>query len=140
MQPADGVEKQSSMLPELRKVTRGWQPGQSGNPKGRPPKGKALAELIHEQTEEGKLLVSLLVDTITDPLAKPTDRISAAKELLDRGWGKPHQTIESESTVHVDDTNWEQIFLDRVATLAKRVGQGNGSQGTTQYSLPETPL
>jgi hypothetical protein len=46
-------------------------------------------------------------------------RVAAAAVLLDRGWGKPPQSIESEVTVHtiIDHSETVEGFLARVGAL-----------------------
>jgi hypothetical protein len=70
-----------------------WQPGTSGNPSGRPRGYGDLRELARTHTEEA---VNVLVHVMRDVGAAPTARTSAASSLLDRGWGRPEQTIATE--------------------------------------------
>lgn len=63
---------------------RPWKPGQSGNPKGRP---KGLASLVREKVTPDEIVSGLLAEA-TNPKAAARDRISAWRELADRGWGK----------------------------------------------------
>ena len=66
-----------------------WKPGVSGNPAGRPKKLVDIAELCREH---GPRAVQVVVSLLDD--ADSRVRMAAAKELLDRGYGKPTQTIE----------------------------------------------
>lgn len=66
-----------------------WKKGQSGNPKGRPPGNAVLKEMA--QTH-GEAAIARLVYWLASP--DPTASINAAKALLDRGYGKPHQAVE----------------------------------------------
>lgn len=81
-----------------------WKPGQSGNPKGRPPKGQSFAEILRQVGEE-----FTPVPGIEDKISK-MEAISrklwaeaskgeawAIRELLDRIDGKPKQNIVSEN-------------------------------------------
>ena len=63
----------------------GWQPGQSGNPGGRP---KGLEELARKYTPEA---IACLAKSLQSKHWQ--ERHSAADKLLDRGWGKPKQQI-----------------------------------------------
>ena len=66
-----------------------WRPGQSGNPSGRPKKTPEMRDLEQRCRESAEAALALLVDTINDPDAPRRDRLAAARELLDRGFGKP---------------------------------------------------
>lgn len=72
-----------------------FQPGQSGNPGGRPkaalPDGRSLAEVAREYSLTA---VETLFDICTDPDAPHAARRSAADSLLDRGWGQAKQIAE----------------------------------------------
>ena len=65
-----------------------FQPGQSGNPGGRP-KGEAKVRLAAREHTE--IAIAVLVSAMADEDARV--RIKAAEVLLDRGWGKPAQPI-----------------------------------------------
>jgi hypothetical protein len=69
-----------------------FQPGQSGNPKGRPKSktiSEALRELLEKEGNEGKLLVDQIAEILLEK-AKFGD-LSAIKEVADRTEGKPRQ-------------------------------------------------
>lgn len=61
-------------------------PGVSGNPTGRPKVVGYVRDLARHKTEEA---IATLVDIMQDVDASPAARVAAARELLDRGWGKP---------------------------------------------------
>jgi hypothetical protein len=65
-------------------IGRRFQPGQSGNPAGRP---KGIAAVVRERTDPSAM-VGILLEVAEDPRAKPSERIAAVRELLDRGYGK----------------------------------------------------
>jgi hypothetical protein len=64
--------------------------GQSGNPGGRP---KGLTDVIALAREHTSKAVSVLAEVMKQFDANPSARVAAATALLDRGWGKPAQTL-----------------------------------------------
>lgn len=69
--------------------------GQSGNPSGRAkvllPDGRALSDIAKEHTLTA---METLVSVLSDAEAPHAARVSAAKEIFDRGWGRPKQDHE----------------------------------------------
>lgn len=77
-----------------------WKPGQSGNPGGRSPRvgpnGETVAELARAHTKDA---IDCLVEVLTGKGNEPRDRIAAANALLDRGWGKPKESVDLDARV-----------------------------------------
>jgi hypothetical protein len=74
-----------------------WQPGRSGNPQGRP---AVCFELQAAAREHGPQCVAILAQLagIDGPgAANEAVRLGAARELLDRGFGRPVQAIAADS-------------------------------------------
>lgn len=68
-----------------------WQPGQSGNPAGRPPKGEALTEILKSKVDKEEIAEKLLELVNNGDLA-------AIKYVYDRVDGRPKETIEGTFT------------------------------------------
>jgi Family of unknown function (DUF5681) len=78
-----------------------WVKGQSGNPGGRPRIQTDLRELARANTREA---VETLAAIMQDKTAAPAARVSAATALLDRGYGRPAQTVyQQHANVSLDE-------------------------------------
>ena len=86
---------------------RRFQPGQSGNPGGRPKTIIAVAELARQHTTEA---IETLVEIMRDGKATASARVSAATELLDRGHGR----APAEVTVKTDPRDMTNLELAQV--------------------------
>lgn len=76
-----------------------FQPGQSGNPGGRPPGMRALKERIAQITDNGVALVDWIDDVrlgVVEGMNDPRVRFAAAEWMHDRLFGKIKQTVEIE--------------------------------------------
>jgi hypothetical protein len=113
-----GSAKQKKNTPRPAKTTPGkrraprtaWQPGQSGNPRGRPPVGLAAAELVRRIGDEvmvspdGKVHMTRLEGVVRRMyLLAGNGNVQAATILFNRGWGMPPQTIEGELTTYTPE-------------------------------------
>lgn len=82
-----------------KKIEPRWKKGESGNPKGRPPKlpelDKLLAQVLGEE-KDGITAGEVILKAIRAKAAKGDVR--AAELLLDRAYGKPRQTLDTTIT------------------------------------------
>jgi hypothetical protein len=67
-----------------------FQPGQSGNPGGRPKILAKVRELAGEHTVDA---IETLAKIICDPDEDARARVAAASAILDRACGKPEQAV-----------------------------------------------
>ena len=87
-----------------------WQPGQSGNPNGRPKGTRDLSGYVLETTDGGKELIDSLLCLARgtmpnvaaqkgsrprkDQQVRPADQLRAIEMLLDRGFGRSPQQLD----------------------------------------------
>lgn len=88
----------------MGKSSTSFKKGQSGNPKGRPPKGWSWAEILEDVGEEiepksGKQFKELVSRKLWKECAK--GNISAIRELFNRMEGMPKQQTEIQGAVNV---------------------------------------
>lgn len=75
-----------------RATSTSFKPGQSGNPGGRPGGRTGIQEIARSHTEDA---IQALVEIVGNKKAPAAARVSAASALLDRGYGKPAQTLNA---------------------------------------------
>lgn len=92
--PAENSKEQQKDVPG-----KPFQPGQSGNPGGRPKVVAHVRELAREHTD---LAIRTLAE-ICESADKDSARVAAATALLDRGYGKPPQEVSIDVSKLSDD-------------------------------------
>jgi hypothetical protein len=102
----------------VRQAARGrpFQPGQSGNPGGRP---RVIAELRELARAHAPEAVAELARLAKDAKSE-TARIAAIKELLDRAYGKPTQFVAAENDEPaLNDLNLEELRASMLADFER---------------------
>jgi hypothetical protein len=112
-----------------------FQPGQSGNPGGRP-KGK-VKQIAAKAREHAETVIEELAALVVDREAKDSDRIAAGKELLDRGIGKAIN-ISTHVGGPLEDMNEDEVrdLIEQVrAVRAELFGEqpATGAKEATQH-------
>ena len=93
---------------------RPQRPGEpSRNPSGRPKKDLDLAALAQAHAKKA---VETLVEVMSDTQATPSARVSAASEILDRGFGSAPKSLDINHTMTISEA-----FEDFIRSL----GHGN---------------
>jgi len=90
-----------------------WVKGQSGNPAGRPAVPAEVREQIRSHTARA---IRVLVEALEDPDARV--RVAAAKEILDRGHGKP--ATVADVTLRQEPVDLAQAHLQALIELAAK--------------------
>ena len=100
---------------------KGFVPGQSGNPRGRP---KGLARATRELVgDDGMKLVELWWDIARDETRRDRDRLEASRLLADRGWGKAPTYAAIEEADPLDLARLEQAAEEFRASIVRLAGQ-----------------
>ena len=96
--PAENNDAEQGRAMKLR--GRPFSKGQSGNPGGRPRGYRDVSELARSR---GPAAIATLVQIMANDELAPAIRIAAANSLLDRGFGRPAQSVDVSGTVAVHD-------------------------------------
>lgn len=80
----------------------------------------ARREIAAEAKDHAEAALKVLVDVMGDDNAPHSARISAANAILDRGYGRPGQSIDLNATHDIADPLME--LFEQVANASKRIG------------------
>lgn len=114
-----------------------WKPGQSGNPKGGPRSGLALATAIRERIDPQTVL-DLVVAYIADETVSTADKLDRLLPWLHAGYLKPptatalHVTGEQSavgSLTHLSTERLEQLLAEIRGEMPARSEQRGSSEG-----------
>lgn len=89
-----------------------FKSGESGNPGGRPAGYGEIRDIARQHTDTA---INTLVKVMNDSDATPSARVGAATALLDRGWGRPAQTIEA--TINPSVNDMDAALIGKAADL-----------------------
>lgn len=118
MKPVEPQAPVRSLPPALRETM--WKPGQSGSTPEMRRKGRGLAKRIRDVIgDDPEQIIGVLHDIALDPRAKNTDRILAARELLDRAYGKAPSHAPIEGGDPLDMSELDKAIVD-IATRLKQ--------------------
>ena len=100
---------ESNSETKRKKGNPAWQKGGvSPNPGGRPAVIRDLREAAQGYSEEA---LTVLAGVMRDTEAPPAAKVAAARELLDRGYGKAVQAVDVNSKVDMGATA-AQVLMD----------------------------
>jgi hypothetical protein len=107
----------------MAKSSTTFKKGQSGNPGGRSPRvgpnGETVSQLARQHTADA---IACLAEIVNGKANEPRDRINAANALLDRGWGKPKESMELDAKV--EGAGVPVIQFVRYSDAERDAGQG----------------
>lgn len=116
--PAERAEKKDA---SANLTQHQWKPGQSGNPGGRPAVIREVRDIARGHTATA---MDTLVAIMTNSEAPPAARVAAAAHVLDRGYGKPVQNVNT--TVRTI----KQMTDDELIAYLSGADEANGGEGT----------
>lgn len=121
------LENPSAIQGQLTGKAKGWanlkpqRPGEpSRNPRGRPKKDLDLAALAQQHAQKA---IETLVSVMSNEDATPAARVSAAGEILDRGFGRAPQSIDMNATMTLSGAFEDFIRMLNAGAGAKVIDQ-----------------
>jgi hypothetical protein len=105
---------------EVRDARGRFRPGQTGNAGGRKPGLAAAARAA--VGDDPSAIVEVLVNIALDTSNRAADRIRAAAEILDRGWGRPAQYAPIEGGDPLEQSELDAAIVSLIEQLRGRAG------------------
>ena len=95
---------------------KGFTPGVSGNPGGRP---KGLSRRVRELVgDDGQSIAEFMLSVMEDERARTADRIDAGKWLADRGFGKSALVVSAGVTAeHLLQDYFSKLSLEDLEAM-----------------------
>jgi len=115
-----------------------WKPGQSGNPRGRPRSGLALAERIRERMSPDEL-IDLVTTALADPKIDIEKRVSLAMQLASYGYSKPPAGLDLNVSNTSDELDLSNASEEQLRA-ALEILEAPASEPTTNPRLDEPSL
>lgn len=128
-------------MPAGEPMTRGprgrWREGASGNPRGRPRRGDALAEAIRAEVSPQEL-IAVAREVIADKKAPASVKLQAATFLAERGYARPAERHEVMVGQAVDDEpDLATLTLDELVELEQLEARRAAISGRADRLLPD---
>ena len=101
-----------------------FQPGQTGNPGGRPRLPDDVKQLARGYTREA---LETLAGVMRNDEAPAAARVTAASHILDRAWGKPAQHLTVDPVGDLTDAELGSELAAAVEQL-RRLGRAGASE------------
>ena len=110
-----------------------WRKGQSGNPGGRT---RVIGDLQEQARQWAPEALEALREIAASRDAPPSARVSAAVALLDRGYGKPAQSIDAKVS---NEPSMAQLHLQALKELAERAKEQKAAREAQENMIDVTP-
>jgi hypothetical protein len=95
-----------------------------------------MAELEREARKHTELALNTLVQICGNEDCPAASRVSAAKEILDRGWGKAKQTVDLNGMVNVgqlDNQELDETIRRELAAFLISGNDGNAAEEGAEF-------
>ena len=93
---------EETQAPENKPHKGQWKPGTSGNMAGRPKKIRNIQDLREAARDKSGAMLNFLAATALNAKAPLGVRVACATEVLNRGYGRPHQSMDLNHGVQSD--------------------------------------